>query len=165
MENSEETFFEKLADERLNPNHEDYFKVELAKAGGNVVSEPKVKAQSKAEQEIESEVEGQLTVDVYQTPNEIIVESAVAGVEPENIDINVTNDSIAIKGKRHREKQVKEEDYFYQECYWGKFSRSVILPQEVDAENSYASFKNGILAVHMPKLNRQKTKKLKVKLE
>jgi len=108
--------------------------------------------------------EGQLTVDVYQNENEIIVESAVAGVDPENLDINVTNDSISIKGIRHRDKEVKDHDYFYQECYWGKFSRSIILPQEIDPDRATVKFKNGILTVKLPKLDRKKMKKLRVKL-
>jgi len=111
------------------------------------------------------EPEGQLTIDVYQTPSEIVVESAIAGVRAEDLDISVSTDSITIRGKRHREEQVKDEDYFYQECYWGRFARSVILPQEVDPEGASVEFKNGILTVHLPKVNRKKTKKLKVKLE
>ncbi len=111
------------------------------------------------------ETEGQLTIDVYQTPSEIVVESALAGVSPEDIDINVTTDAITIRGERKRQREVKDEDYFYQECYWGKFSRSVILPQEIDAEKAHAVFKNGILTVHLPKLSKKKAKKLKVKVE
>lgn len=115
--------------------------------------------------EIFSESEGQLTIDVYQTADEIVIESPLAGVEPDNVDISITSESVTIKGKRERSERVKEEDYFYQECYWGKFSRSVILPQEIDSEKSYASIKNGVLTVHLPKLIRTKAKKLKVKID
>ncbi len=111
------------------------------------------------------ESEGKLTIDIYQTPSEIVVESAIAGIKPEDLDINVSTDSITIKGERRREEEIKEENYFYQECYWGKFSRSVILPEEVDPESATVHFKNGILTVRLPKLNRKKTKKLKVKVE
>jgi HSP20 family protein len=111
------------------------------------------------------EPEGQLTIDVYQTPSEIVVESAIAGVRPEDLDVSVSTDSITIKGRRHREQVVKDEDYFYQECYWGRFARSVILPQEIDPDSASVEFKNSILTVHLPKVNRKKTKKLKVKLE
>ncbi|MEK9173251.1 MAG: Hsp20/alpha crystallin family protein, partial [Patescibacteria group bacterium] len=145
-----------LASEPANPEFE------LAKATS--VAQPKLKIK-KAVEEDEMEPEGQLTIDVYQTPSEIVIESAVAGVEPDDIDINVTNDSVTIKGRRRRAREVKDEDYFYQECYWGRFSRSVILPQEVDPEGSYVNFKNGILSVHLPKLNRKKARKLRVKLE
>ena len=107
--------------------------------------------------------EGQLTIDVYQTPVSIIVESAVAGVEPENIDIEITPDSVAIKGRRIKKERVDEKDYLYSECFWGRFSRSIILPQEIDAEKAHASLKNGILKIVLPKVNRQKSKKLKVR--
>jgi HSP20 family protein len=110
-----------------------------------------------------NESEGWLTIDVYQTPQDIVVESAVAGVNPDELDITATTDSIAIKGERRRSKEVKDGDYLYQECYWGKFSRSVILPQEVDPDNATVDFKNGILTVHLPKVMKQKSKKLKVR--
>lgn len=111
------------------------------------------------------ETEGKLTVDVYQTPNEIIVESAVAGVNPDDIDVDVSTDSVTIRGERKKEEKVDEENYFYRECYWGKFSRSIILPEEVDPEGADVKFKNGIIKVIMPKLKRKKAKKLKVKIE
>ncbi len=119
----------------------------------------------KTEERDDSEPEGQLTIDVYQTVTEIVIESAIAGVDPEDLDINVTTDSVSIIGRRRREKVVKEEDYFYRECYWGKFSRSIILPQEIDPEDSHVSLKNGILVIRLPKLNKRKSKKLKVKLD
>ena len=75
-----------------------------------------------------TESEGQLTIDVYQTPNEIVIKSTIAGVKPEDIDISMTNDMITIKGNRKKDEEAKEEDYYYQECYWGPFSRSIILP-------------------------------------
>lgn len=160
MENSNEKFFEELSDER-NKAEED-FRIELAKSTSNVAQKPKMEIK---ENETSGEPEGQLTVDVYQTANDIIIESAIAGVKPDDIDISVSSDSIAIKGERRRENQIRDEDYFYQECYWGRFSRSVILPQEVDPEGATVNFKNGILTVRLPKLNRKKSKKLKVKLE
>lgn len=109
--------------------------------------------------------EGQLTIDVYQTPTEIVVESALAGVGPDDVEINVANDSVTIRGERRRESRIQEEDYLYQECYWGRFSRSVILPQEIDPDEAHATFKNGILTIHMPKIVKVKTKKLKIKTD
>ncbi|MBS3903551.1 MAG: Hsp20/alpha crystallin family protein [Anaplasmataceae bacterium] len=142
----------------------DGYTVELAKAR-TTAHRPRLVLQHQEEVD-DNEPEGQLTIDVYQTPNEIVVESAVAGVDPDrDLDINVTTDSITIRGRRRKEHHIKTEDYFYQECYWGKFSRSVILPQEVDAERAHATFKNGVLAVHLPKLTRQQSKKLKVRIE
>lgn len=112
-----------------------------------------------------SESEGQLTIDVYQTPNEIVVKSTIAGVKPEDIDITMTNDMITIKGTRAKDENVKEEDYYYQECYWGPFSRSVILPVDVEADKATASMKNGILTIRLPKVEKVKTKKIMIKSE
>ncbi len=159
----DEKFFEELASGKSAADEE--YKVELAKAE-SVPAKKMQKELKESKNEVpDSESEGQLTIDVYQTPSDIVVESAIAGVNPDDIDIDVTNDSITIKGSRHRDKEVKDEDYFYQECYWGRFSRSVILPQEVDPESADVKFKNGILTVRLPKLIKQKSKKLKVKVE
>lgn len=145
------------------------YDVELARAGGAVATpRPKmirVKDPAKETAWEDGEPEGQLTVDVYQTANEIVVESAIAGVDPQNIDVNVTTDSISIRGSRKREKTVKDEDYLYQECYWGRFGRSIILPQEVDPEGAEVKFKNGILTVVLPKANKKKTRKLKIQVQ
>lgn len=113
----------------------------------------------------DEENEGQLSIDVFQTPEEIIIEAPIAGVKPEDLDIDITNESVTIKGKREKEKEIKEEDFFYQECYWGRFFRSIVLPQEIDAEKSEASLKEGILKIVLPKLDRQKSKKIKVKIK
>ena len=163
MEPSDRKFFEELADKSIN--EEDNLDVDLVKAGGSVASRSRIlnKKSTSEKIEIDTEPEGQLTIDVYQTPSEIVIESAVAGVSPEDLDINATTDSVTIRGRRHKEKEVREEDYFYRECYWGRFSRSVILPQEVDPDAASVDFKNGILTIRLPKLNRKKTKKLKVK--
>lgn len=119
----------------------------------------------KGEAEVFDGPEGQLAVDVYQTPTNIIVESLVAGIKIEDLDISVSPDSLIIKGKRRKEERVNDKDYLYQECFWGRFSRSIILPEEVDAERANASFKNGVLKIALPKINRQKSKKIKVRFD
>jgi HSP20 family protein len=116
-------------------------------------------------EELNEESEGSLLVDVYQTDDEIVVRSAVAGISPEELEINITTESVTIRGKREKEKEVEEKNYFYQECFWGTFSRSIILPQEIDPERSTAAVKNGILTIRMPKIERQKAKKIKVKID
>lgn len=113
--------------------------------------------------ELINESEGQLTIDVYQTPEEIVIESTIAGVEVENLDVEITPELVNIRGERQRQECVPEEDYLYQECYWGRFSRSVILPQEIDPDKSSAELNNGVLKIVLPKINRAKTKKLKIK--
>jgi len=109
--------------------------------------------------------EGTLTVDVFEEGDYIVVQSTVAGVKEDDLEINITNESVTIRGERERKEEVKEKDYFYQELFWGSFSRSIILPQEVDPDNSTATMKNGILTVKMPKMERSRAKKLKVKAE
>lgn len=113
----------------------------------------------------EEEAEGQLTVDVYQDKDSIVVQSTVAGVDPDNLEINITNESVTIRGKRERQQVIEDRDYFYQECFWGSFSRSIILPHEVNPDDASASLKNGVLSIRMPKLTKQRAKKLKVKFD
>ena len=93
----------------------------------------------------------------------MIIESPIAGVEEKDLDIDITSDTVTIRGKRERERRVRSEDYIYQECYWGRFSRSVVLPTEVDADRAEATIKNGVLTIHLPKLNRLRAKKLSVR--
>ncbi len=109
--------------------------------------------------------EGQLMVDVYQTPTEIVIKSTVAGVNPEDIDISIVNDMITIKGRRVLDENIRNEDYFYQECYWGSFSRSIILPMEIDSDRVNASLKNGILTIRLPKIDKNRVKKIRIKAE
>lgn len=109
--------------------------------------------------------EGQLSVDVFSTPEEIVIKSTIAGVKPEDIDISINNDMLTIRGERGQETEDKVEDYYYQECYWGGFSRSIILPVEVDADRVSASIKNGVLTVRLPKMRKTKSISVKVKEE
>lgn len=111
------------------------------------------------------DVEGQLSVDVYQDKDNIIIKSTIAGVKPEDIDISLQNDLLTIKGKREADNTIKQEDYFYQECYWGSFSRSIILPVEVKIEETKAELKNGILTVILPKAKPTKAVSIKVKID
>lgn len=109
------------------------------------------------------EQEGQLTVDVFQDDQNIVIQSTIAGVSPEDLDVSITNDMVTIRGERRQMYDVDPEDYFYQECYWGPFSRSIILPVEIDADRAEAKIKNGILTIRIPKANAAVTRKLKVK--
>lgn len=109
-----------------------------------------------------AEEEGQLTVDVYQTDDEIIIKSTIAGVTADDLDISITNEMVTIKGNRKFEEKVKESDYYYQELYWGSFSRSIILPEEIDADKAKATMKNGILTLRLPKLAKSRVKKVRI---
>jgi len=111
---------------------------------------------------LEENDEGQLSVDVFQTADSVVIRSTIAGVRPEDIDIAINNDMITIRGERQNEEEVIEDDYFYQECYWGAFSRSIILPVEVKAEEVDATLKNGVLTVKLPKAQKSKSVSVKV---
>lgn len=124
--------------------------------------EPQTKTKEQNEEWM-SDFEGQLNIDMYQTKDNVIIKSTIAGVRPEDIDITVANDMLTIKGSRKKEDSIAQDDYFYQECYWGNFSRSVIIPVDIDSENIEADLKDGILTVIIPKAAKAKTKKVKVK--
>ncbi|QQG45998.1 MAG: Hsp20/alpha crystallin family protein [Candidatus Niyogibacteria bacterium] len=109
--------------------------------------------------------EGQLLVDVYQTPEDVVIQSVVSGVKPDELDVAITQEMVTIRGKREKSHHVSDDNYFYQELYWGSFSRSILLPQEVDVEASEATLKNGLLTVRLPKLDKAKIQKLKIKQE
>jgi HSP20 family protein len=105
----------------------------------------------------------QLTINVYQTENEIVIKSTIAGVKPEDLDVSINNDMVTVKGERKNEEEVSHGNYYYQECYWGGFSRSVLLPVDVIPEKADASLKNGILTIRLPKADTTKTKKIQVR--
>jgi len=111
----------------------------------------------------EPDVDGELTVDVYQTPEMIVVKSMIAGVRPEDLDVSITRDMVTIRGKREEERIAREEDYFARELYWGSFSRTISLPEEIDVDESEAVEKHGLLILKLPKLDKKKQSKLKVK--
>jgi len=108
------------------------------------------------------ESEGQLTVDVYQTDGELVIQSAIAGIKPGDLDITVEKDLIIIKGVREKVTEKKSKNYFFQECYWGKFSREIISPVEIDGGRTKASIKDGILTIRIPKIEREKMKRVAV---
>jgi len=101
----------------------------------------------------EGETEGQLAIDVFQTDKKIIIKSTIAGVKPEDLKISLHHDLLTIKGHRSVKEEVKEEDYLYRECYWGSFSRSIILPAEVDNKRVEAELENGVLTITLFKNN------------
>lgn len=128
---------------------------------------PETKTSVKSQQNTawlpEEPEEGQLTVDVYQTPTEIIIKSMVAGVKPEDLDVSITRDMVTIKGKRETERTISDDDYYHRELYWGTFSRTIMLPAEVDVEECDAIEKHGLLIIKMPKLDKNRQTRLKVK--
>ncbi len=113
--------------------------------------------------EVAEEEEGQLAIDMYQTPTDIIVKTMIPGVKPEDLDISITRDMVTVRGKREENHDFSDDDVFHKELYWGAFSRTITLPQEVEVEEAEATNKNGLLTIKMPKLDKHKQAKVKVK--
>jgi HSP20 family protein len=166
------SFFEKLKGS-AEAIEEEYPK----KKGGK--GKPKAKKPQIEKTEIKPEVEpekkspppkkeeprtgGQLALDIYETDDDFIIQSTVAGVKPEDLDISIEGDLVSVRGTRQRSTQEQEEGkYLYQECYWGEFSREVILPEEVDAQKAEAKIKDGVLTLRIPKARKTKRKKIAV---
>jgi HSP20 family protein len=108
-------------------------------------------------------IEGQLPVDVHQTASDIVVRAFVAGVRPDELAISISRDRVEIEGSRMEREQVSGPDYFTRELFWGSFTRTIMLPQEVDVESSSASAKDGLLTIIMPKLDKARQTKLRVR--
>ncbi len=109
------------------------------------------------------EPHGELAVDIYQTPDAIVVKALVAGVQPQSIDISLTREMLTISGSREDEREVEEDNYFQRELYWGSFARTILLPEEIDVDMAEASEKHGILMIRLPKINKKRQTKLKVR--
>jgi len=131
----------------------------------NIYSDKKEREQEIEESEIkvEEDLDAELTIDLYQTPSDIFVQAMVAGVMPDNLNIIITRDSIIIKGKREENQSINSENYVIQELYWGSFSRTISLPEEIDPEEAEAVEKHGLLIIKLPKVDKNKETKLKVK--
>lgn len=128
---------------------------------------PRKKKEKKQEPKIEEkewfETEGELAVDVYQTKESVVIEAPVAGIKVGELDISIEGDTIKIKGRRERISKAKPENFLLQECYWGAFSREIILPVEVNGRKAEATMEQGVLVIRIPKIKREAQKKIKVK--
>ena len=128
------------------------------------ITEPAVEIlPEKVNESWSDDTEGQLAVDVHQTENAVIVKTMVAGVHPDDIEITVTRDTIIIRGKRQSEHEVHEHDYFHRELYWGSFSRTIMLPCEVESEEAHAKEDHGLLTITLPKIDKNKQTRVKIK--
>jgi len=153
MENKKRSFFDRLTG-GVN-SEEKYKEEENVSINGN-------KKNGNGWMEEENE-EMELTVDVYQTPTDILVKTMVAGVKPEDLELTIARDTITIKGKREENENIDEENYFIKELYWGKFSRTILLPKEVEPEEVEATEKHGLLTIKIQKVDKEKRNSIKVK--
>jgi HSP20 family protein len=131
--------------------------------GSKDVTDPESENVAEEDSILNDEEEGQLAVDMCQTPTEIIIKTMVAGVKPEDLDISITRDMVTIRGKRIEAYETTENDFFHKELYWGSFSRTIILPSEVEIEEAEASEKHGLLTLVLPKIDKNRQSKLKVR--
>lgn len=112
---------------------------------------------------LEPEADGELPVDMYHTSEKIVIRALIAGVNPENLDIAITRDMVTIKGHREEDREAPEEDYYHHELYWGGFSRTILLPEEVIIDEAEAKEKHGMLTIILPKLDKARSARLKVR--
>lgn len=115
------------------------------------------------DQGAEPEEDGELPVDMYHTPEKIVIRALIAGVSPDDLDIAITRDMVTIKGHREEDREAPDEDYYHHELYWGGFSRTILLPEEVQIDEAEAKEKHGMLTIVLPKLDKQRSARLKVR--
>jgi len=162
------SFFERLSGSAGAEDAFDSFDDELPTASLPVRNDPRGRAAAPASRpaplgDDSQKGEGQLPVDVHQTGSDIVIRAFVAGVRPDELGISISRDMVEIEGTRSEREQVASPDYFSRELFWGSFSRTILLPQEVDVEASSASAKDGLLTIILPKLDKAKQTKLRVK--
>ena len=157
MAKDKRSFFERITGAVRMNNDDDEEVVETKRGKG------KESAEVASWIDDESEKDAELTIDVYQTPDMIVVKSMIAGVRPEDLDVSITRDTITIRGKREEERVSDVDDYLMKELYWGSFSRTISLPEEIDVDEAEAVEKHGLLILKLPKLDKRRQSKLKVK--
>lgn len=122
--------------------------------GGAVWVRPTAKTD--ASQLMVHKQEGQLSVDVLETKTELVVIATMAGTKPDDIELHLHNDFLTIRGQRHS--PVNESaHYFYQEGFWGSFSRTIVLPVDVKADAAHSEYRNGVLTIRLPKAQQTST--------
>lgn len=142
--------------------YDDYFE-DTPEGQGHKDGERHIRLTTKGNPNPQMPSVGELAVDVYQTPDSIIVKALIPGVQPGSIDISLTREMMTVSGSREDEREVEEDGYFQRELYWGAFSRTVLLPEEVDVDGADAQEKYGVLTIRLPKINKKRETKLKVK--
>lgn len=167
--NMKRSFFERLSGSSSANSSFDSFDEELPAAATpahNKGSRDRVSTSAAHPAPLDDELpasEGQLPTDVYQTASDIIIRAFVAGVRPDELNISIRRDMVEIEGSRMEREQIAGPDYFTRELFWGSFSRTILLPQEIDVEASSASAKDGLLTLILPKLDKARQTKLRVK--
>jgi len=127
----------------------------------NIKITPISKEQVKGEMPLEKEY-GQLSLDIFHLEKELVILAPIAGVKEEDITISITDDVLVIRGIRQKKFDIPEENYYTKECFWGNFSRSIVLPLEADSKHINAKFDNNVLEIHIPKGEVERTQVIKI---
>lgn len=114
-------------------------------------------------QQDDEEQDGELPIDMYQTRDTVVIRALVAGVSPEDLNISITRDMVTLKGLREEVQEAPDEDYYHRELFWGSFSRSIVLPEEIVIDEAEAREKHGLLEIILPKLDKGRSARLTVK--
>lgn len=104
-----------------------------------------------------------LALDVAENEDEFIVKASVPGINPDDLDITVTKNTLTIKGEMRHEEETEEERYHLRERRYGRFARSITLPTSVDSDRIEANYENGVLSLHLPKTEEMKPKRIEVR--
>jgi HSP20 family protein len=107
-------------------------------------------------------VPGQLAVDVYETKEKLVVKGRVAGVNKGDLDVSISDNTLTVRGTLSAGNEDDVENYFLQECYWGEFSRQIVLPVPVKEEEIEAVLKDGVLTISFAKVKQDTVKKIEV---
>lgn len=157
MENKKRSFFERLTGSTGIEEESSESKKGYLTKGANG---DKKNGNNWIEEENE---EAELSIDVYQTPTDIIIQTMVAGVRPEDLELSVSRDMLTIRGEREESRTVDEDNYFTKELYWGRFSRTISLPAEVEPEEVEATERHGLLTIRIKKVDKEKKSTVKIK--
>ncbi|MBP9766015.1 MAG: Hsp20/alpha crystallin family protein [Candidatus Pacebacteria bacterium] len=165
MSKDKKSFFERLAGSVMveDNDKEEEIEIEIDKKSSKKFNDAERTISNLRPEEEFEEDDGELSVDVYQTQNEIIIEAMLAGVKPGDLQLSITRDMVTIKGRRDGNTQITDDDYFYKELYWGSFSRSILLPHEIEIESVEAVEKHGLLIIRLPKIDKAKHRNIVVK--
>ncbi len=109
------------------------------------------------------EVCGELSVDVYELDQHVMIQAMIAGVKPESLEVIIGRDNVTIRGKREDMRKINDDQFFIRELYWGAFARTIALSQEIDPDLAEASEKYGLLTLKLPKIDKNKRATIKVK--
>jgi len=160
------SFLEKLTGAvSMSDDYDDVLDREFG-AEEETTEEPFAEESEWQDQQSEPEAEeGELPVDMYQTGENIVIRALVAGVSPEDLDIAITRDMVTIRGQREEYQEASSDDYFHRELFWGSFSRRILLPEEILIDEAEANEKHGLLEIVLPKVDKDRSTKLKVKAQ